>query len=213
LAVYPATEATERGFSHGEEAKPALPEKLRGEKTLIEFARWKTGRAEASTITIPEALKKAGIDVVEEVRGDLFLVNGSLAKLEKALPQVNHLLHDGNANARSRGGLAFHDGEFRQAIAYEDSAHKGRFLVPEAFACIVLGYPQPGNKAYDELAKKYADMPALVVHRFESHDPEHKDVGWDCLKLTPARGKTLLDVFLLVKDSVRFHYVEKKKSH
>lgn len=194
------------------EAKPAdvlppaaaLDAKLRGQKVLVAFDGFApegldelgpgglTGNQHRQ-IEIRKSFEKAGIEVVEEVRLGLILTDTKGRKPADVLKHVPHHV----------GAVVFQDGDYRESIPYED--RHGHLLAPAPYAAIRYG--SPGGASAD-VRKKDLEMHSKMLGVVAEEFQERPGV-YTGLKLTPAKGKTLLDVFLLTKAG--FHYTPKEK--
>lgn len=179
-----------------------LPEKLRGHKLLVAFDVWATGREEQAvqrqTTHAKAALAKAGAVGIEQLQPGLFLVDCRGQDPAALLKDLHH----------RQGALVFHDGHYHASIPFERPHHPDQLLVAAPFACLHFG---PGHEAQQELEQarlRFADMPGVVVEKFHAQAGDYPLGHPWRLKLTPGKGTTLLEVFLLTKAG--FHYTEKK---
>jgi hypothetical protein len=105
-----------------------------------------------------------------------------------------------------QGAMVFKDAQYVEALSYENFYHKGQILRPEPFACLWWGSGSGGREQMKRDIDEYSSMPGVVAETFEAGTGQGNNTR---LKLLPAKGKTLLEVFLLVPQA-GFHYSEKK---
>jgi hypothetical protein len=179
---------------------PELPEKIRGQKVLVAFDVWgpSGGQDEIQrrTTQIEQALKHAGVELVEKVSATMYLVDTKGRKPTEVLKDLHY----------RQGAMVFKDGQYLEALPYENFYHKGQILRPEPFACLWWGSASGDREQMKRDIDKYSSMPGVVAETFDAGTGQGNNTR---LKLLPAKGKTLLEVFLLVPQA-GFHYSEKK---
>lgn len=178
---------------------PVLPEAVRGSKVLIAFdVGSPTDNVHRIPHQIPDieaALQKSGCRIVERVNRSLYLVDGLQHSRQflKALPH-------------RQGMLVFEDGRFRESVPYENHHHPGQLLQAEPFACVRGVSGAHSLKAMKQDIARFAQMPGVVAEAINIETGTKTGGESWILKLTPAEGKTLLEVFLQTRAG--FYYKE-----
>jgi hypothetical protein len=165
-----------------------LPEKYRGQKVLVLFARADTGAE--------EALKKAKVAIMEQITASAYLIDCGKEKPREVV----------EALPGHQGAIVFGDGEFKEAIGYLD--RRKRLQVPQPYASVRWGSTANDQKRMQADVDKFSKMPGVKAEHINTR-PGEKVIGnpW-MLRLTPAKGKTLLEVFVLTRAG--FDYKEMK---
>jgi hypothetical protein len=177
-----------------------LPETVRGIKVLIAFDVGSPSDDESAirhrTADVDAALKKAGCRIIERVNRSLCLIDG--------------LKHPPSANLQllphRQGALVFEDGQLRESLPFENKHHRGHFLQAEPFACLHWAPGPHHQEAMEHDVARFSRMPGVVVEKVKSQGIGNGAGNSWILKLTPAEGKTLLEVFQETRAG--FHYKE-----
>jgi hypothetical protein len=156
-----------------------LPEKYHGQKVLVRFA--------STDQDADDALKNARAVVVEKVTAKTYLLDCAKEKPHDVLQRL----------PGHQGAMVFHDGAFKEALGYK--TRKGAYLVPQPYASLRWGSTFNAIKQMEQDIARYSKLPGVVAEKINTRPGERVFGNPWMLKLTPAKGTTLLEVFVLTK--------------
>jgi len=164
----------------------ASEQKYPGEKVLVQFSRVDQ--------SVEDAVTKAKLTVVEKI-GTI----GMVLDCGKEKPGAAVM-----ALPNYQGAIIFRDGQFAEAIGYKTA--KGKFMVPQSYACLRWGSTQNHMKQMEADIERCSKLVSVHSEKINLR-PGERVLGnpW-MLKLTPEKGTTLLEVFHLT--GAKFDYVE-----
>jgi RNA polymerase sigma factor (sigma-70 family) len=163
---------------------------LGGTKALVAFEAYFV--REGAREVFDRALKDADVNILKTYHyGKYLLLDCGRADPAAVLARVPY----------HAGAIIFREGAFVKAVASHDSKR-----IPAGYAVLRWGSTSTGMSKMERDIAKYSNMDGLIAEKLSSV-PEGVEVAGNptYLKLTPGKGKTLLEVFLLAE--AQFDYV------
>ena len=161
-----------------------------GTKVLVAFDPH--GATEGARQKFQRGLKQAEVQVLHRHdHGFYLLLDCGKKDPASVLARVPH----------HAGAIVFQDGKFVRAIASYDNRR-----IPGSHAALRRGSSAADRAQMEKDAEKYSQMDGVVVKKISAAPGQEEFVAGNpwYLKLTPGKGRTLLDIFLLAE--ARFAY-------
>jgi hypothetical protein len=172
-------------------SRPMLREFRRGSREAPDAAPGTPLESGADKDT-EDALKKARAVVVEKVTAKTYLLDCGKEKPHDVVQRL----------PGHQGAINFHDGEFKEALGYR--TRKGAYLVPQPYASLRWGSTFNAIKQMEQDIERYSKLPGVGAEKVNTRPGERVFGNPWMPKLTPAKGKTLLEVFVLTKAGFDF---------
>ncbi len=168
--------------------------KLDGTKVLVAFDPYSGRRADRKQRheEFQQALKKEEVKIVTQYYyGNYLLLDCGKKKPAEVLKKVPH----------HAGAIVFHEGKLVSAIASQDKEK-----IPKKYAVLRWGSTANDVKRMKADIKKYSNTPGVIAEEINLAPGRFVAGNPLILKLTPGKGKTLLDIFILTE--AQFDYAK-----
>ena len=165
----------------------ALSAKVAGTKLLVAFDRYSGRSADRKQrqMEFQDSLKQEGVRIEAQYRYGTYLL------LQCGKEDPNEIIKKVPYHA---GAIIFSDGKFVKSIAAHDNKK-----IPQKHAVLRWGSTAAAVKQMKVDIEKYSKMPGVVAKKINTAEGQFILGNPNKLVLTPSKGKTLLEIFLLAE--------------